>query len=292
VNQATLALLTDQERLARAEYEIGKATLQDALRLQSEAARVKAEIANLVDSQSGMAAQFKAALGIPGGEPAPAPPVVLESTPLNVAPEEWLQSALTNNTRIKALAEEVRSAEAAMRLAYKARMPDSSLGLMADVKANPVLFRPLATVTLPIWRDKLAAQLAEAQSNKQSAQARLSIEQINLAVEVAEKAFIYRETTRNLELFQGELLPKIKQSLEATGSGYLAGQADFLGLMDAERARLGLELDQIEARAERETALAELSFLLIGMPASGSTSAPAALTLPSKASGQTQGGMR
>ena len=38
---------------------------------------------------------------------------------------------------------DVRAAEAAIILAHKARLPDFSLGLMADVKTNPTLYRPL-----------------------------------------------------------------------------------------------------------------------------------------------------
>jgi outer membrane protein TolC len=222
-------------------------------------------------------------------------PKYFESTPLDVASDTLLQSALMNNLRIKAIAAEVQSAEAAIRLAYKARMPDSSLGVMADVKMNPTLFRPLGTVTLPIWRDKLAAQLAEAQANKRAAQARLSNEQINLAVAVAEKSFVYRESTRNLELLQRELLPKTKQSLEVARAGYLSGQLDFLNLIDTERTLLGFELDQVEAQTQRELTLTELSLVLAGLSNSGTgamqsgTSTPA---IPSRVSTGGSGGMR
>ena len=98
-----------------------------------------------------------------------------------------LAAALARNTRFKGMEAEVRAAEASMTLAYKARMPDVSVGLMADVKTNPTLYRPWGTVSLPIWRDKLAAEVAQAQANKRAGEARLSAEQIALAVAVAEK---------------------------------------------------------------------------------------------------------
>ena len=76
---------------------------------------------------------------------------------------------MAQNTRLKALEAEVRAAEASILLARKARLFDFSLGLMADVKMNPTLYRPLGTLSLPIWRDKIAAQIAEAEANAKAA---------------------------------------------------------------------------------------------------------------------------
>jgi outer membrane protein TolC len=164
---------------------------------------------------------------------------------------------------------DVRVAEASIILARRARLPDSTLGLMADAKMDPTLYRPLGTVSLPIWRDKIAAQIAEAQANKRVAQAQLSGEQIALAVDFAERSFLYREATRNLALLNDKLLPKARRSLEVARSGYLAGQIDFLNLTDSERTLLGFKLDKVEATTQREIVLAELSLIIQGMPPSG-----------------------
>jgi hypothetical protein len=77
---------------------------------------------------------------------------------------------------------DLRAAEASIDTAKAARRPDTSVGLMADAKMNPVLYRPLGTVTIPLWRDKLAALLAEAQANKRAGEARLSAEEISSAL--------------------------------------------------------------------------------------------------------------
>ena len=148
-------------------------------------------------------------------------------------------------------------------------MPDTSLGVMADVKMSPVLYRPWGTVSLPIWRDKLAAQVAEAQANKRAGEARLTAEQINLAIEFAQRSFLFREATRNLDLLQNQLLPKQQQSLEVARSGYVAGQIDFFNLTDAEQTMLRFSLAEVEARTQRELALVELSLIVEGMPPTG-----------------------
>jgi outer membrane protein TolC len=156
------------------------------------------------------------------------------------------------------------------------------------------LYRPWGTVSIPLWRDKLAAVVAEAQANKRAGEARLTDRQIALVVEVAERAFVYRQTTRNLSLLQRVLLPKQRQSLEAARSAYLAAQVDFLNLAEAEQTLLRFNLDEVEARTQRELSLAELSLIMQGMPpaAGGATSTEisSAGVGPRKAGGASMGG--
>ncbi len=269
VNQETLQLLTDLERLAQAQNEVGKATLHDVLRAQIEEDRLRTELANLEDSRNSLMARFKAALGMKAQEPTPPMPQHFQSTPMDLTADRLFETAFAQNTRLKAMEAEVRAAEASIVLARKARLPDFSLGLMADVQTNPTLYRlpgGPGTLSLPIWRDKIAAQIAEAQANKRSAQARLSAEQIALAADFAEKSFLYREATRDLALLNEQLLPKARQSLEVARSGYLAGQIDFFNLTDSERTLLGFELDRVESATQREVVLAELSLIIQGLP--------------------------
>jgi outer membrane protein TolC len=289
VNEETLRLLSDLEKLARTQNEVGRVTLQDVLRAQIEQDRLRTETANLEDSRNSLLAQFKAALGLKAEDPTPPIPGRFESTPLDLSSEKLFQTALAQNARLKSLEAEVQAAEASLVLAQKARRPDFSLGFMADVKANPTLYRlpgGPGTLSLPIWRDKIAAQIAEAQANKQGAEARLSAEQVGLAADLAGRLFLYREATRNLALLSEQLVPKARQSLEVARSGYLAGQIDFLNLTDSERTLIGFELDQVEASTQRELVLAELSLIVQGMPpASASPRAGSPAMTGSKASG-------
>jgi outer membrane protein TolC len=162
VNREMLRLIGEIERLARTQNETGKVTLQDVLRAQIEQERITTEIANLEDSQNPLLAQFKAALGLKDEDAAPPVPRQFESTPLDLTSERLLAMALARNPRLKTMEAEVRRADASLRLAYKARVPDFTVGLEADAKASPVVYTPQVGVTLPIWRDKIAAQIAEA----------------------------------------------------------------------------------------------------------------------------------
>jgi outer membrane protein TolC len=278
VNRQTLNLLADLEKLARTQNEVGKVTLQDVLRAQIEQERLTTEIVNLEDSRNPLVAQFKAALGLTPEQSTPPVPQQFESTPLDLTSEQLFATALARNPRLKAMEAEVRRADASIRLAYKARVPDFTVGVEVDAKASPVFVTPQLGVTLPIWRDKIAAQIAEAQAGKRASEARLSAEQIALAVEFAERTFLFRESSRNLGLLQDRLLPKAQQSLEVGRAAYLSGQIDFLSLISAQRTLLEFQLAEVEARTQRELALAEVSLLILGQPPAsapvlGSTSA-------------------
>lgn len=277
VNRETLELVGEIETLARTQNVVGKVSLQDVLRSQIEQERITTEIANLEDSRNPLLAQFKAALGLKSEDVTPPVPEQFETTSLDLTSDKLIASAFERNPRLKAMEAEVRRADAAVRLAYKARVPDFTVGFELDAKASPIFVTPQLGVTLPIWRDKIAAQLGEAQAGKRASEARLSAEQIAVAVEFAEKSFMFREATRNLELLTERLLPKARQSLEVARSGYVSGKVDFLNLIDAERTLLAFQLSEVEGRVQRELALAELSLLILG------TSPAGAPVLPTKA---------
>jgi outer membrane protein TolC len=121
-------------------------------------------------------------------------------------------------------------------------------------------------MTLPVWRDKIAAGIAGAQFRKQAAQARWSAEEISLGVEFAETTFMIREADRQLQSIRERLLPPARQMLEVARAAYRSGQTDFLNVIEAQRTLLGLELEQIARQTQREVSLAQLALMVAGRP--------------------------
>jgi len=286
INREMLNLLADLEKSARAENEVGKVTLQDVYRAQIEQDRLATEISNLEDSRRPLTAQFKGALGLMRDQPDPALPACFETTPLDLSGDELLDTAFARNPRLKAMEADVRMAEASIALARKSKVPDSSVGLQAEVYSPP-FYWPQASISLPVWRDKIAAQIAVAQAGKRAAEARLTSGQIAVTVDFALKTYDYREATRDLALLQEKLIPKAGKSLEIARAGYLAGQIDFFNLMDAGRTLLNFQLEEVEARARREIILADLSLSIAGIAPEGAPILPPSLgdSAPPAASG-------
>jgi outer membrane protein TolC len=268
INREMLGLLAELEKSARARNETSKATLQDVYRAQIEEDRLGTELANLEDSRQPLLAQFKGALGLSRKQADPPRPGRFESTPLSLEGDELLETAFARNPRLKAMEADVRMAEASIALARKAKLPDFSVGLQAEVYTPP-FFWPQGSMTLPIWRDKITAQIAAAQARKDSASARLNAEQIQVTVDFAMKTYDYREATRNLALLQDKLIPKARKSMEIARAGYLSGDTDFLNLMEASRMLLGFQLEEVQARTRREIVLADLSLTVAGIAPEG-----------------------
>lgn len=268
INRQTLGLLANLESSARAQNEVGKGTLQDVYRAQIECDQLTTAITNLEDSRQSLFAQFKASLGLANHQPDPPVPSQFQTTAVNLDADALLATALARNPKLKAAEAEIRQAEAAIAQAGKSRVPDFSAGLQAEVY-EPPFYWPQASMSLPVWRDKIAAQMAAAQAGKSAATARLTAEQIKLTVDFAARTYDYRESTRNLALLETRLIPKARQSLEIARAAYLSGQMDFFNLMDAERAWLNFQLEDVQERTRREITLADLSLTIAGVPPPG-----------------------
>ncbi|MGA2244446.1 MAG: TolC family protein [Verrucomicrobiota bacterium] len=268
INRQTLVLLAALETAARARNEVNRATLQDVYRAQIERDQLITTITNLEDSRHSLYAQFKASLGLTPVQPDPPVPSELASTPLDLNADDLLAGAFARNPQLKAAEAEVRLAEASIAQARKSEVPDFSAGLQAEVYSPP-FYWPQASMTLPVWRDKIAAQIAAAEAGKRAAKARLTAEQIKITVDFAARTYDYRESTRNLALLESRLIPKARQSLEINRAAYLSGQIDFFNLIDAERTWLNFQLEAVQERTRREITLADLSLTIAGVPPPG-----------------------
>jgi outer membrane protein TolC len=260
------ALWANQGTVFHAQSVTGTAALSESLRVQSELDRTRSELAGLEDSRLPALANFKAALGLGPDQPDPPTPQHFESADEIVDANQLSKAAFVHNPQLAAMAAEVRVAEAGIAVAYKERVPDFSVALMADVKASPVLFWPQSSVSLPIWHDKLAAEMAQAEANTLAAKSRWKAAQIELAVNFAEKLFTCRETARNVALIENRLIPQASQSLAIVQADYRTGTANFSGVTAAEQTLLDLRLQAAEARADDEIAVADLTLTIAGIP--------------------------
>lgn len=270
IQQRNLQLLADLEGSARQQYSAGRTTLQDVLRFQIEQDQLNNQIENLIDSRKALTAELKAALGLGTDEPDPPIPVRFDSSGDSPDADKILEIALQRNPSIQRMAAEVYQARTMIDLARKAGVPDFSVGIEADFTSGPTMIAPSVNLSLPVWRDKISAQIASAQAVANAADARLSSEMIELAADLAIMLVSHRESVRNIDFLQNLLLPKGQQSLQAALAGYASGKTGFLDVIDSYRQLTGFDLSLVEARTQRELALSYLSLLIAGVPPQGS----------------------
>lgn len=265
-----LKLVDEIERLARERLAVGKVTQQDVLRAQMERDRLRNQIANLADSRGPIVARLRAALGMAPGEPLPDLKPQLTPTPPDFTEQSLLDTAFARNPRLKAARSEVLEAIALFHLAHRSTVPNYGFGLGAKIPQGPMgppstAWMPSVSFSLPIWRDKVAAEIATGRAKLDAARAMLSAEELDLAVRFAEVAFMWREADRNVALYGDRLLPKARAALNSARAGYVTGVSTFLDLLEAERTLLDIQTEHSAALGQRETVLAEMSLVILGL---------------------------
>jgi len=263
LTEATIHSLEQSAALANTDYATGRgmATFEAQVRLANEIARVRAEIDSLGDRRTAARARFKSALGLGPGDPDPAwPKATLTATVLPGEDELW-RRAQEFNPELGRMRAMVDMALAGVDVARRAGTPDFSLGSMVDLRASPLLFRPVATVTLPVWRKKIAANIAAASERSQAASARVSAEQLNVAAELAQMLFMIRESDRMIVYLDGTALPNLERLGASAEAGYETGMSGPAMIPEARLMALTMRRERLAALRERETAATDLLLL-------------------------------
>ncbi|OAM91329.1 TolC family protein [Termitidicoccus mucosus] len=272
LRQRSASVLGQSVEMAQADYATGRgmASLEKQTGILNESEKLKTALATLADQRVAARARFKAALGLRREEPDPVwPAQPFPSAPLPDEETLWRRLSAAN-PRVASMRAMVDMAVAAVAVARRSGSPDFTAGLMADLKADPLMVRPSATMTLPIWRDKIAAAIASADARRLAAEARLDAERIAMAAELAQMLFMAREADRMIAYIDAAALPNIERALASAEGGYQSGMGDFVTLAGIRLMELDMRLEQAAARRERETALADISLLVAGdVPADG-----------------------
>jgi outer membrane protein TolC len=264
LREASLGAIDQSAALNATDYATGRgmASLETQVLFLNSTAQLRATIAALEDRRAAARTRFKSALGLsPDDADPPWPSIALTATPLPSDPELW-RAAQAVNPELASMRAMVEMAIAGVEVAQKTRTPDFSLGAMIDLKADPLMVRPTASLTLPIWRDKIAATIAAAEARRDAAVARLNAEQLNLAAELAQMLYMVRESERMISYLEGTALPNLERSLASAEAAYQSGM-DGPGMIPQTRLMaLGMRLERLEALRQRETAVTDLLLMI------------------------------
>ncbi|MBI4622762.1 MAG: TolC family protein, partial [Verrucomicrobia bacterium] len=180
LRESSIGALERSLEIANTDYTTGRGmgTLANQVRVTNDIAKVRTDLATLADRRAAVRTRFKSTLGLAPPDRDPAwPHASLAPTALPSADELWHRASAANPElgRMRAM---VEMSIASIEVARKARTPDFTIGGMADLKADPLMLRPTATVTLPIWKEKIAANIAAAEARRDASVARVTAEQL------------------------------------------------------------------------------------------------------------------
>lgn len=280
ITESDQKLLVEIREVAMTRYETNKASQQDVLRadleisgadqqligLRQQLASTRAKLARLlhVSPQSELAA-----LGTLADQSAPEDLELLQALAITARPELHAQLAALQRDRC--------SLELA-RLDYK---PELTLGAtwidVAENGISPVAngrdaFLVSAGVNLPLYRKRLDSGVRSAEAQAVATARRYDSLRDRTLEQVSDLFAKARSQEELLLLFREDILPKSRQTLEASMRAYNVGEVDFLTLIDSWRQMLRYEVNYRRTEASLRQSIAELERVVGGFnPAEAGT---------------------
>jgi outer membrane protein, heavy metal efflux system len=252
-----LAFARDVVSAANARYASGTAAQSDVLRAEVEVARFEAVARALVSEVRGAEAMLNTSLALDADGPVPP----FASLAFTQPPPSWaaIKTALTSRPELLAGRAEIARAE-------------------ADVKVMRDMFRPMATIrtgpsytmaegrgwmamvgiSLPIWRDKLHAGVAEAQAMRAMSEADLRAMTRMIEGDAAVAISQLQATRDRQAALTTDVLPRARMAIEPAVAGYTSGQLPLVSVIEAVQALWRVQADLIAADTELGLAWARL----------------------------------
>lgn len=264
LQESNVALARSILESMEARVSAGKAPQQDVLKARNavdlaengrrtQESRLPARRAAL---NALLAREPGAALDVPAALPAARPLLHDDATLLQLAAER--------HPELKALAREAKGRADAVDRARLEWIPELSGGFTFDL--NGMARTVMGMLSAPLLRyEAIRAGVEQAKASLEGARALRRQAELDLKARVVVAISDFRNVERQIALYEGTILPRTEQAVEASRAAYGAGQAPALELLEALRMRVELRGMSAELRAEREKLLAELE-ALSGIP--------------------------
>ena len=243
--------------LSREHYAAGQGMQADVQRIDNEAARMQADRAALVAEARGAEAMLDAALARPAD--APVPPLAWNAEDHDPPSLDGLLKRAAMRPELRGLHAEHASAEA------QVDVMNSDYAPMGFVRAGPTYnmlegagMMLMLGVTVPIWREKRAAGVREAESMVTSSSAEIGATERMIDGEVAAaRAAVVAERAR-LRALREDIVPRAREVVKSTTAAFGSGQATFLAVLDAARDLRDVRMEELMADVRLGVAWARL----------------------------------
>jgi len=261
----TALLIDEQIAFAREVVTAANARYASATAPQSDVLRAEVEVARLDGFARGVTGEIRAAeamlntsLALDPGLPVPP----LDPVKLDSSVPSWaaISSALASRPEVVAGRAEVARAEADMEVMRDMYRP------MAIIRTGPSYtmaegrgWMAMVGISLPIWRDKLRAGVAEAQAMKTMSEADLRAMSRMIEGEAAAAvAELQASRDRRLALTD-DVLPRARMAVAPAVAGYASGQLPLVSVIEAIQALRAVQSDLVAAETRVGLAWTRLS---------------------------------
>ena len=242
---------------ANARYASGTAAQSDVLRAEVEVARLEALARALVSEVRGAEAMLNASLALDADLPVP----TLAPFAIDQPPPSWsaIRTALTSRPELAAARAEIARADAEVQVMRDMFRP------MASIRTGPAYtmaegkgWMAMVGLSLPIWRGKLRAGVAEAQAMRAMSEADLRAMARMIEGDAAVAVNQLRAARDRQAALDGDVLPRARMAIEPAVAGYASGQLPLVTVIEAVQALWSVQSDLIVAETELGLAWARL----------------------------------
>jgi outer membrane protein TolC len=252
-----IAFARDVVNAANARYASGTAPQSDVLRAEVEVARLEALGRALVSEVRGAEAMLNTSLALDADTPVP--PLTTFALPQTVPSWSVIKSALTSRPELAAGRAEITRAEADVQVMRDMYKP------MATVRTGPSYtmaegrgWMAMVGLSLPIWRGKLKAGVAEAQAMRSMAEADLRAMTRMIEGEAAVAVSRLQSARDRQTALNTDVLPRARMAIEPAVASYAAGQLPLVSVIEAVQALWLVQSDLITADTQLGLAWARL----------------------------------
>ncbi len=260
----TAALVDEQVGFARdvvtaanARYAGGTAPQADVLRAEVEVARLAAFAKALVAEVRGAEAMLNASLALDVDLPVPSLIPIAVALPI----PDWnaIKTALASRPELAVGRAEIARADAEVLVMRDMYRP------MATIRTGPAYtmaegrgWMAMVGVSLPIWRGKLRAGVAEAQAMRAMSEADLRAMTRMIEGDAAVAVSQLQAARDRQVALTGDVLPRARMVIEPAVAGYASGQLPLVSVIEAVQALWLVQSDLIAADTELGLAWARL----------------------------------
>lgn len=260
----TASLLDEQTAFARdvvnaanARYASGTAPQSDVLRAEVEVARLEATARALVAEVRGAEAMLNTSLALDADTPVPPLTALTFAQPV----PSWsaIRSALTSRPELAAGRAEIARADAEVQVMRDMFKP------MATILTGPAYtmtdgrgWMAMVGVSLPIWRNKLKAGVAEAEAMRAMSEADLRAMTRMIEGDAATAISQLQAARDRQAALTTDVLPRARMAIEPAVASYGTGQLPLVSVIEAIQALWGVQSDLIAADTQLGLAWARL----------------------------------
>jgi len=266
VNRRNSQLLEEFVQISRSRYEAGTATQADVLIAQTDAAKLLEARAQIEREVS----ESQSALNVLMNRPAQAPlsvPASLVFTGQALSLQKLQAFALVQRPELQRAQDRIDAERFRLELANRQWFPDPALNVKTQRynDAAQGISEVDVGVSFPLpflnWK-KYGAGILEARKSLENAQHEFDATRAETFGLVRDQLKKIQTSATQYDLYQDNILPVARQTVEAGRAAYEASTGGFLELITARRTLQDAESAALNHLADHEVAIAELDAII------------------------------